>query len=383
MAARAARRACGALRSMSDILAIEPDEAQTATDAMARIHRNPGFCKFRTDHSVVVEWDERTGWSRRPAGPHDPIEMDPAALVFHYGQAVFEGLKAFRRTDGSAALFRPADHARRLQRSARRLAMAEMPADLFVAACADLVAADDAWLPGGTGQSLYLRPILLATETELALRPSRRYRCTFMAYPADPCFGREFLPLSVMVGRHWARAVRGGTGEAKCAGNYAASLLAKQAAIASGYDEVLWLDGVDRRWVEELTTMNVFFVWRAEDGGPAITTPPGQGTIVRGITRDSLLTLAHGLGFAAGEEPTDIDTALSAARSGRLAEMFACGTAGVVVPVGRLGADGQDLVIGDGNEGPMTALLRRTLLDAQHGVEPDVHDWLVAVDRQR
>jgi branched-chain amino acid aminotransferase len=365
---------------MSDTLAVQPAGAQ---DAMARIREDPGFCRFRTDHCVVVEWDEEAGWSRRPAGPHDTIEMDPASLVFHYGQAVFEGLKAFRQPDGSAALFRPADHARRLRHSARRLAMAEMPADLFVAACADLVAADDDWLPGGTGQSLYLRPILFATETELALRPSRRYRATFMAYPADPVFGRDFRPLSVMVGRHWVRAVRGGTGESKCAGNYAASLLAKQEAIASGYDEVLWLDAADRRWVEELSTMNAFFVWRTEDGGLAITTPPCQGTIVHGITRACLLTLARDLGLAAGEEPTDIDTALSAARSGGLTEMFACGTAGVVVPVGRLGADGQDLIIGDGTEGPVTALLRRTLLNAQHGVDPDAHGWLTAVGRRR
>jgi branched-chain amino acid aminotransferase len=364
---------------MSDTLAVEPDGAPPVAGALARILADPGFCQFRTDHAVVVEWDECSGWSRGPADPHAVIEMDAASLVFHYGQSVFEGMKAFRQADGSVALFRVADHARRLQSSARRLAMAEMPADLFAGACADLVAADEAWLPGGTGQSLYLRPILFATEAELALRPARRYRCTFMAYPADPCFGLAFRPLSVMVGRDWARAVRGGTGESKCAGNYAASLVAKQEATARGYDEVLWLDGLERRWVEEFSTMNTFFVWREDDGRLAITTPPCTGTIVRGLTRDAVLTLARYLGLAVREEPTMVDAVLRGARTGELTEMFATGTAAVLVAVGRVGDDGNDLAVGDGSEGPVTARLRRALLDVQHGVSPDVHGWMTAV----
>ncbi|MER6997961.1 branched-chain amino acid aminotransferase [Streptomyces sp. NPDC000410] len=348
------------------------------SDVLTQALKDPGFCQFHTDRTVVVDWDAETGWSGGSLEPYGSTVMDPASLVFHYGQAIFEGLKAYRQPDGSAALFRPADHARRMRRSAWRLAMTEMPADLFTRACADLAAAEDHWIPGALGQSLYIRPIMLATEPQLGLRASHRYRCTFLAYPADPCFGRDFRPISVMAAKDMVRAVRGGTGEAKCAGNYAASLLARGEAVADGYDEVLWLDGVERRWVEELSGMNVFFVWRDADG-VRLTTPPCQGTIVRGITRDSLLTLARDLGLPVAEEPTAIDDAVEGARSGRLVEMFACGTAAVVVPVGRVAFDGRDRTIGDGGEGPVTARLRQALIEVQHGVRPDEHGWLMPV----
>lgn len=348
-------------------------------EVMARIHRDPGFCKFRTSHEIVVEWDEKDGWTRGPIGRPSPIEMDAAAMVFHYGQSVFEGLKAFQQADGSVALFRPVDHAIRLQRSARRLAMPEMPTDMFVRACAELVAADLAWLPDGFEQSLYLRPVLFATETELGLRPSRSYRCTFMAYPADPCFGRDFRPLSALVSAEWARSVRGSTGESKCAGNYAASLLAKQIARAGGYDEVLWLDGVERRWVDEFSTMNAFFVWCDPDGGVTVTTPPCDGAIMQGITRDSVLTIARDLEISVKEEPSDIEVIRAAVRSGEITEIFASGTAGILVPVGRIGGGENDSVVGEGTEGPVTARLRRALLDMQHGFTTDTHNWLLTV----
>jgi branched-chain amino acid aminotransferase len=348
---------------------------RTSSEAIARAHRDPGFCRFHTDRTVVVEWDAETGWSDRSLEPYGSIDVDPGALVLHYGQSIFEGIKVFRQPDGSAALFRPADHARRMGRSAWRLAMAEMPPELFIGACADLAAAEDHWIPGDQGQSLYIRPLMVATESELGLRDSRQYRCTFLAYPVDPCFGRDFQPISVLTSGDWVRAVRGGTGEAKCAGNYAASLMVRRQAIARGYHEVLWLDGLERRWVEELSGMNVFFAWRGADG-VELTTPPCQGTIVRGVTRDSLLTLARDLGLPVAEEPTAIDTVLEGARSGRLVEMFACGTAAVVVPVGRIASAGQDLTIGDGDEGPVTARLRRALIEIQHGIRPDRHGWL-------
>ncbi|MCX4985246.1 branched-chain amino acid aminotransferase [Streptomyces sp. NBC_00572] len=343
-----------------------------------RILRDPGFCRHSTGRVSVVEWESGSGWSEPRIEPYDKLQMDPATLGLHYGQAVFEGMKAFRGADGSVSLFRAADHGRRLGRSAARLAMAEMPVELFTRACTELVAADERWVPAGYGQSLYLRPLLLATEAEMGLRPSRSYRCVFLAYPADPCFGSDFRPLAVTAATETVRAVRGGTGESKCAGNYAASLLTRTEAQAAGYDEALWLDGLERRWVEELSTMNVFFVWRGEDG-PRLTTPPCDGTIVRGITRDSLLTLADDLGLPASEEPTSIDAVRDGIRSGGLAEMFASGTAGVVVAVGRLGTGGQDLIVGDGKEGPVTERLRTALLDVQHARTPDTHGWLLPV----
>ncbi|THA61442.1 branched-chain amino acid aminotransferase [Streptomyces sp. A0958] len=344
------------------------------------ILKDPGFCRHSTGHTAVVDWDADTGWSEPRVEPWSDLVMDPATLGLHYGQAVFEGLKAFRAVDGSVHLFRPEDHGRRLARSAARLAMAEMPATLFARACAALVAADEQWVPGGYGQSLYLRPLLIATEPDLGLRPSKRYRCVILAYPADPCFGADFRPLSVTTSTETVRAVRGGTGESKCAGNYAAGLLTRTEAQAAGYDEVLWLDGLERSRIEELSTMNVFLVRR--DGTEArVTTPPCDGTIVRGLTRDSLLTLARDQGIAVAEEHTTIDAVRAGLRSGELAEVFACGTAGVVVPVGRLGVGGEDMAVGDGKGGPMTALLRNSLLDVQHGRTPDAHGWLRTVTR--
>ncbi|MEU7590383.1 branched-chain amino acid aminotransferase [Micromonospora sp. NPDC049230] len=356
------------------------DGAVTTTDSAAAL-RDPGFCRFHTDHTAVVHWSSDHGWSDHSLEPYAPITMDPGTLVLHYGQSVFEGLKAFRQPDGSAALFRPADHAHRLARSARRLAMAEMPASVFLAACADLVRADDRWLPGEPGQGLYLRPLMIATESALGLRDSRRYRCTFLAYPADPCFGRAFAPISVLTSTDTVRAVRGGVGEAKCSGNYAASLLTRKQANARGYDEVLWLDGLEFRWVEELSGMNVFFVWRADDEphGVRLTTPPCQGTIMRGVTRDCVITLADDLGIPVAEEPTPIDAVLTGARSGQLVEMFACGTAAVVVAVGRIADGDGDALIGGGQEGAVTARVRHTLMEIQHGIRPDTHGWLRSV----
>ncbi|MBD0709056.1 MULTISPECIES: branched-chain amino acid aminotransferase [unclassified Streptomyces] len=345
---------------------------------VARVLRDPGFCRHSTGRVAVVEWEAGSGWSEPRIEPYGSLSMDPATLGLHYGQAVFEGMKAFRGTDGSVSLFRAADHGRRLGLSAARLAMAEMPVELYVRTCAALVAADERWVPGGYGQSLYLRPLLIATEAEMGLRPSRAYRCVVLAYPSDPCFGRDFRPLAVSAALETVRAVRGGTGESKCAGNYAAGLLTRTQAQAAGYDEALWLDGIERRWVEELSTMNVFFVWDGGDG-PRLTTPPCDGTIVRGLTRDSLLTLAGDLGIPAAEEPTALDTVRDGIRSGRLAEVFASGTAGVVVAVGRLGTGAEDLIVGDGTEGPVTGRLRAALLDVQHARTPDTHGWLLPV----
>lgn len=345
----------------------------SAAAAIAR--QDPGFCRFHTAHTVVIDWSVEAGWSDPLLEPYASMALDPGTMVLHYGQSIFEGLKAFRQPDGSAALFRPAEHAQRMIRSARRLAMAEMPAELFLRACADLVTADDEWIPAEPGRGLYLRPLMIATESEIGLRDSHRYRYTVLAYPVEPCFGPDFAPISVRTSGESVRAVRGGVGEAKCSGNYAASLLVRKQAMARGYHEVLWLDGLERRWVEELSGMNVFFVWRDGDG-VRLTTPPCQGTIVRGVTRDCVITLADDLGIPVAEEPTTIDTVLAGARSGRLTEMFACGTAAVVVAVGRIAAAGPDAAIGDGHEGPVTALLRRALIEIQHGIRPDIHGWL-------
>ena len=364
----------------------EAQATTVATDIVpAGILDDPGFCRYSTGRIAVFEGGPGRPWSEPSLEPYGALAMDPATLGLHYGQVVFEGLKAFRSADGSVALFRAADHGRRFELSAERLAMAGVPVDHFVRACSLLVSADHHWVPSGFGQSLYIRPLLFGSEADLGLKPPRSLRCVLLAYPADPCFGKDFRPLSVKVATDAVRAVRGGTGEAKCAGNYAASLLTRTQAQAAGYDEVLWLDGIERRWVEELSTMNLFFVWNdgsteATGHSLRITTPPCTGTVVRGLTRDALLTLAGDLGLNAVEEPTSVDGIRDGLESGRLVEVFACGTAGAVVAVGRLGIGDKDFTVGDGHEGVTTARLRDALLAVQHGRTPDKHGWLLHVE---
>jgi len=333
---------------------------------------DPGFGKVFSDHMVRIEWSEDKGWHNATLGPRQPISLDPAAAVLHYAQEIFEGLKAYRLADGTMALFRPEENARRFNASARRLAMPELPEEAFVEACRQIALADADWFPKVEGGSLYLRPFMFASEAFLGVRPAKQYTFLVIASPAGNYFKSGAPAVSIWVSSDYTRAAPGGTGAAKCGGNYAASLVPQAEAIARGHDQVVFLDAAEHKWIEELGGMNLFFVF--EDG--RIITPPLTGTILPGITRDSLLTMAREEGLSISEERYSLDQWRADAKSGRLVETFACGTAAVVTPVGRVASEDGEFTIGNGGSGARTEELRNSLVDIQRGRAPDTHGWV-------
>jgi len=303
------------------------------------------------------------------------LTLDPATMSLHYGQEIFEGLKAYRQPDGSVATFRPHMNARRFQRSAKRLAMAELPEDLFVDSLQALIEVDQAWVPDEHDHSLYFRPFMISTEVGLGVRPSNAYVYLLIASPAGAYFPRGVQPVSVWLSTEYTRAAVGGTGEAKCAGNYAASLVAQAQAAAEGCDQVVWLDAIEHRWVEEMGGMNLYFVYGSGPGA-RIVTPSLSGALLPGVTRDSLLTLAHELGYVAEEGKISTDEWQAGNASGALTEVFACGTAAVITPVGSVKSAHAGWTVGDGGAGPITMQLRERLLAIQTGEVPDSHGWM-------
>ena len=337
---------------------------------------DPGFGKVFTDHMVSIEWSEGRGWHGAMIGPRQPLSLDPAAAVLHYAQEIFEGLKAYKLADGSLALFRPEENARRFNASARRLAMPELPEEAFVEAVRQLVLADRDWFPTVEGGSLYMRPFMFADEPFLGVRPAKHYRFLVICSPAGNYFKSGVPAVSIWVSGDYTRAAPGGTGAAKCGGNYAASLVPQAEAIARGHDQVVFLDAAEHRWVEELGGMNVFFVF--DDG--SMITPPLSGTILPGITRDSLLRLARDEGLEVREERYSLDQWRADAASGRLVESFACGTAAVVTPIGRVAGDDGEFTIGSGGPGQLTGSLRSKLVAIQRGTAEDRHGWVHRLD---
>ncbi|OUJ01338.1 branched-chain amino acid aminotransferase [Acetobacter cibinongensis] len=346
------------------------------TDAISAAERaallaNPGFGRVFSDHMAVVTYTEGKGWHTPEIMPRQPLMLDPAASVLHYAQEIFEGMKAYRAPNGDALLFRPEANARRFRKSAERMAMAQLPEELFLDAVNQLVKLDAGWIPDPEVGTLYLRPFMIATETALGVKPSAEYKFIVIACAAGDYFSKDAGPVTVWVEERTVRASRGGTGEAKCGGNYAASLTAQQEAKANGCHQVLFLDANERKWIEEMGGMNVMAVM--EDG--TLKTPPLGGTILPGITRDSLLTLARDKGMTIKEEPYAIEQLYADADSGRLRELFACGTAAVVTPIGTLkSAEGDHLI--SGQTGEVTASLRKTLCDIQFGRAEDPHGWM-------
>jgi branched-chain amino acid aminotransferase len=345
-------------------------------ESRAQAIADPGFGKVFTDHMVSIEWDEGRGWHSATLGPRVPISLDPAAAVLHYAQEIFEGLKAYRLEDGGIALFRPEENARRFNASARRLAMPEVPEAAFVEAVRQLVLADRDWFPTVEGGSLYLRPFMFASEPFLGVRPAKQYKFLVISSAAGNYFKSGSPAVSIWVSGDYTRAAPGGTGAAKCGGNYAASLVPQADAIARGHDQVVFLDAAEHKWVEELGGMNVFFAF--DDG--TLVTPPLSGTILPGITRDSLLTLASEDGLEVREERYSLDQWREDARSGRLVECFACGTAAVVTPIGRVAGEDGEFTIGSGGPGQLTSKLRQRLVAIQRGTAEDHHGWVTRID---
>ncbi len=360
---------------MTSTISADPNPSPRTDPQVEAILAEPGFGTHFTDHMVTITWTADRGWHDAQLVPYGPIPMDPATNVLHYGQEIFEGLKAYRQPDGSTATFRPDMNARRFARSARRLAMAELPEELFLASIDVLLAHDGRYVPADREKSLYLRPFMLATEVGLGVRPANRYLYALIASPAGAYFPRGVTPVTVWLSEEYVRAVPGGTGEAKCGGNYAASLRAQLEASGQGCDQVVWLDGVERRWVEEMGGMNLCFVFGS---GPdaRLVTPELSGALLPGVTRDSLLVLAKDLGYAAEEGRISVEDWRDASASGELTEVFACGTAAVITPVGAVKSAHGEWTIGDGSTGPVTQQLRDALLDIQTGVAPDPHGWM-------
>jgi branched-chain amino acid aminotransferase len=333
--------------------------------------------KYYTDHMVVCEWSEKDGWSEPELKPYGPISLDPATAVFHYGQEIFEGLKAYRQPDGSVALFRPTANAKRFAKSAVRLALPEMSEAQFIEAIETLVKQDAGWVPNKVGESLYLRPFMFATEVGLGVRPSNKATFMLIATPAGAYFDPS-KAVSVWISTEYVRAALGGTGEAKCGGNYAASLVAQKEALKEGCDQVVWIDAVERKWVEEMGGMNLYFV-KGKGPDATVITPKLTGTLLPGITRDSILTVARDLGYKTEEVMLSIDDWRDGVQSGEITEIFACGTAAVVSPVGQAKSAMGTWVTGDGQPGAITIEIRNHLLGIQHGTIADTHNWVQKV----
>ena len=336
-----------------------------------------GFGKYYTDNMVIANWSEADGWSDAVLQPYGPLTLDPATAVFHYGQEIFEGMKAYMQPDGGISLFRPTANAERFARSAARLALPEMPINFFVNTVEELVKQDRKWVPANVGESLYFRPFMIATEVGLGVRPTNQAMYLLIATPASAYFDPS-KAVTVWISTEYVRAAPGGTGEAKCGGNYAASLVAQKQAAAQGCDQVVWLDATERRWVEEMGGMNLYFV-KGSGASATIVTPKLTGTLLPGITRDSILSVAADLGYKVEEVMLSIDDWRDGVASGEITEIFACGTAAVVSPIGSAKSTHGTWTTGDGNPGPITAQIRETLLGIQHGTIEDKHGWNVRV----
>jgi branched-chain amino acid aminotransferase len=340
----------------------------------------PAFGTALTEHMISARWSPGEGWHDGEIVPYRPLTLDPATVGLHYGQSVFEGLKAFRRPDGVPVLFRAGDHARRFQRSAARLAMPPIGAGDFVAALTELVRADEAWVPYEENRSLYLRPLMFAADASLALRPSATYQFLAMAFVTESFFGSTAEPVSVWASRDYIRAAPGGTGAVKCGGNYAPTYLAQKQAAEHGCQQVVWLDAVERRWVEEMGGMNIFWI-RRENGRDVLVTPPLTGTLLPGITRDSIRTLAAELGLPTAERPVALDQWRDEAAAGVITEAFACGTAAVLTPIGRVVTEDGSWRAGAG--GDWCGRLRDALVAVQRGTAADTYGWLTPVGPTR
>lgn len=345
----------------------------TPPEKLAAILANPGFGVHFTDHMVTIDWSVEQGWHDARVTPYGALSLDPAASVLHYAQEIFEGLKAYRHADGSIWAFRPQSNAQRMQRSAHRLALPELPTVDFIESIKQFVQSDANWVPSAPETSLYLRPFMISNENFLGVRAAKKAAYFVIGSPAGAYFSKGVAPVSIWVSQDFARAARGGTGAAKCGGNYSASLLPQQQAAEHGCSQVLFLDSQENKYIEELGGMNVFLVKRDK----TLLTPELTGSILEGITRDSIITLAQDHGFTVVQRKISIDEWREGMACGEILEAFACGTAAVVTPIGSL--KGHGFTIGDDSKpaGELTMSLRKALTDIQYGRAPDTHSWMM------
>jgi branched-chain amino acid aminotransferase len=333
-----------------------------------------GFGTIFTDHMFVADFQEEKGWYDPRIEPYGPLSLDPATAVLHYAQAVFDGLKVFRGEDGRVRLFRPQQHVARLNHSAARLCIPPLDPDLALRSLVELVRLEQDWVPSSIGTALYIRPTIIASEPFLGVRPAKSYIYYVILSPVGAYYAEGMNPVKILVVDRYVRAVDGGMGAAKTGGNYAASLYAAEEAKHQGFTQVLWLDGRERRYLDEVGTMNLMLRI-----GDEVLTPPLTGTILPGVTRDSALTLLRGWGLKVSERPIAIDEVAAAARNGTLREVWGTGTAAVISPVGELSYKGERLVINDGRIGELTQRLYQAIVDIQYARVPDPHGWTLPV----
>jgi len=333
-----------------------------------------GFGQIFTDHFFIVEYETGKGWYNASIEPYRPLILDPAVMCLHYGQLIFEGMKAYRGKDGSVYLFRPGENIKRMNESAVRLCMQPVDEDLFMDALVKLVTVEKEWIPRGIGTSLYIRPTMIATETALGVHPSNKYLFYIIAGPVGAYYPEGFSPTKIYVSEEYVRAVRGGVGYCKAAGNYAASLYASQKASDLGYTQVLWLDAIEMKYVEEVGTSNIFFLI-----GDELITPPLTGSILPGVTRDSIIRLAKDWKINISERQLSMDEILDAYTDGTLKDCFASGTAAIVSPVGQIYYKGREYVINDGKTGELTERLYNEILQIQYGEKEDPFGWRVKI----
>lgn len=355
---------------------LHPTTTPVVSHLRDEILADPGFGQHFTDHMAHVRWTKSSGWHAHEVRPYGPLPMDPASPVLHYAQEIFEGLKAYRHADGSVWCFRPTRNAARFCQSARRLALPELDDQTFVGSIRTLVEQDSQWVPTPQDErdesSLYIRPFMIANGRFLGVKPAAEVNYYVIASPAASYFKGAGKPVSIWLSSHYNRAAPGGTGAAKCGGNYAASLIAQQEAINNDCEQVAFLDAAENKWVEELGGMNLFFVYR--DG--RLVTPALTGTILEGVTRDSVLTLARDIGLEPEERAVSIDEWREGVNSGEISEVFACGTAAVITTIGALVTDRDTIGDPDHSSGQVAQQLRKALLDIQYGRAEDTHDWL-------
>lgn len=349
------------------ILPLPPEKMKTKVKDESQL----GFGKYFADRMLLVEWKAGQGWCDARIEPYAPFVLDPACLVFHYAQEIFEGLKAYKWPDGRVALFRPEMNARRFNHSAERLCMPDIPEELFLKGIEQLVALEKDWIPTAPGTSLYIRPTMIAVEPVLGVKPSDHYYFYVILSPVGAYYAAGFNPVNILVEDHYVRAVPGGTGEAKTGGNYASSLKAGLEAKKKGYDQVLWLDGREQRFIEEVGAMNMFFAY-----GNKIVTAPLTGSILSGVTRDSVMKLALTLGCEIEERQIDVNELMADIRSGEVTEAFGSGTAAVITPVGKLCYKDECLQLSGGAVGELTQKLYNTLTGIQTGKLKDEFGWV-------
>lgn len=355
---------------------VQPNPNPVSAERRAEILSAPGFGRYFTDNMVSIEYRDGA-WHTPHVQAYAPITLDPSAMVLHYGQAIFEGLKVYRWADGTLRSFRPYANAERMNMSAERIAMPAIDEDLFVESIRQLLAVDGDWVPQAGGEeSLYIRPVMYSTEPGLGVRPAKEYQFLVFASPAGAYFSGGIAPVAVWLSREYVRAAPGGTGAAKFAGNYAASLKAQEGAIAEGCDQVVWLDAIERRYIEEMGGMNLFFVY-GSGADAEIVTPELSGSLLPGITRLSLLQLAEDSGYRTSERKISVEELQRDADSGAITEVFACGTAAVITPVGHFKGSGEDFTISGGATGAITMELREKLTGIQRGAVDDTHEWMI------